>query len=175
VTDKVYVAKLGRAVGLKGQQKIIIESDFPEQFKKNSKFLTNKNQELIVESYNPNSDTIKFAGIDSVEEAKKLTNKELFTTAEQSKINCQLEKNQFFWFDIIGCDIVQNKELLGKVIDVQRLPLDDYFIIETNSLLIEQDLPKSFMIPYIDNFIISVDIENKTIEVKNSKDILEAS
>ena len=175
MTDKVYVAKLGRAVGLKGQQKIIIESDFPEQFKKNSKFLTNKNQELIVESYNPNSDTIKFAGIDSVEEAKKLTNKELFTTAEQSKINCQLEKNQFFWFDIIGCDIVQNKELLGKVIDVQRLPLDDYFIIETNSLLIEQDLPKSFMIPYIDNFIISVDIENKTIEVKNSKDILEAS
>jgi len=175
VVDKVYVAKLGRVVGLKGQQKIIIESDFPEQFKKNSKFLTNKNQELVVESYNPNSDTIKFADINSVEEAKKLTNKELFTTSEQSKINCKLDDNQFFWFDIIGCDIVENGELLGSVKDLQRLPLDDYFIIETSSLLVEQDLPKSFMIPYIDNFIVNVDIENKVIQVKNAKDILEAS
>lgn len=175
MTDKVYVAKLGRAVGLKGQQKIIIESDFPEQFKKNSVFITNKNQQLTVESYNPNSSTIKFIGIDSVEEAKKLTNKELFTTTEQSKINCQLEKNQFFWFDIIGCDIVENGELLGKVTDVQRLPLDDYFMVETSNELIEKELPKSFMIPYIDQFIINVNINNKTIKVQNSKDILKNS
>ena len=32
--DKIYIAKLGKTVGLKGQQKLHIDSDFPEQFKK---------------------------------------------------------------------------------------------------------------------------------------------
>lgn len=32
--DKIYVAKLGKTVGLKGDLKLFIDSDFPEQFKK---------------------------------------------------------------------------------------------------------------------------------------------
>ena len=82
--DKIYVAKIGRAVGLKGQQKLIIDSDFPEQFKKNSKFSTDKNQELTIETYNTNNNVVKFVGIDSIESAKKLTNRQLFVSVEDT-------------------------------------------------------------------------------------------
>lgn len=173
--NKIYVAKLGKAVGLKGQQKVHIDSDFPDQFKKGSSFYTSKDQKLIVESYNTTSSLIKFVGIDNVDDAKKLTNKELFTSQEDSKDNCKLEKDQFFWFDIMECLIVENDLILGKVIDIQRLPLDDYFIVETSQELIKQNLPKTFMIPYIPTYILNVDIENKTITTTGARDILEAS
>ena len=173
--DKIYIAKLGKAVGLKGQQKLHIDSDFPEQFKKNSIFFTDKNQELIVETYSAKNDTVKFIGIDTVEQAKKLTNRQLFVSKEDSRDMCKLGKKQFFWFDIIGCKVVENSEILGKINDVQRMPLSDYLQIETTKELQEENYSDIFLLPYIDDFIIDVDMDTKTITVKNAKDILEAS
>jgi len=173
--DKIYVAKLGKTVGLKGQQKLHIDSDFPEQFKKNSKFTTDKNQELIIESFNTKNNVVKFIDIDTVELAKKLTNRELFVSQEDTKQMCKLQKKQFFWFDIINCVVIENEKELGIVSDVQRMPLSDYLEIKTTKTLQDQKYSNQFLLPYIDDFIIDVDIENKIIVVKNAIEILEAS
>jgi 16S rRNA processing protein RimM len=98
--EKIYVAKLGKSVGLKGQMRIYIESDFPEQFKKGVSFTTNKNKTLTVESINQSFDTVKFVGIDTIEDTKIFINSLLFTTEEESKKNCKLNNKQFFWFEI---------------------------------------------------------------------------
>jgi len=173
--DKIYVAKLGKAVGLQGQQKLHIDSDFPEQFKKDSIFYTDKNQELKIETYNSKNNTVKFAGIDTIDQAKKLTNRQLFVSKDDSRDMCNLGKKQFFWFDIIGCEVIENDEILGKVNDVQRMPLSDYLQIETTKELQDKKYSDIFLLPYIDDFVIQVDIENKTINVNGAKDILEAS
>ena len=173
--DRIYIAKLGKTVGLKGQQKLIIDTDFPEQFKKNTKLITDKKQELVIETYNETNNVIKFIGIDSIEEAKKLTNRQLFVSNEETRNNCKLGDKQLFWFDVIGCYIYENNELLGKVSDIQRMPLSDYLMIETDSSLIKKAFSNSFLLPYIDTYIINVDVNEKTIKVKNAKDILEAS
>lgn len=175
MNEKIYVAKLGKTVGLNGTMKVYIDSDFPEQFKKNAKFITQKNKQLTVENFNSNNSTVKFLDINSVEDAKKLTNSHLFSSIEATKQNCKLKKDQYFWFDLIGCDIIENNEILGKIIDIQRLPLDDYFVIETTKELQQKDLTKQFLIPYTKQYIQSVDIANKKIIVTNAKDILEAS
>jgi len=172
---KIYVAKLGKTVGLKGQQKLHIDSDFPEQFKKNAKFITDKNQELIVESYNKNNDTIKFIGIDSIEDAKKLTNRQLFSSLEDTKKLCQLKEKEFFWFDMMNCVISENDKILGTVTDIQRMPLSDYLLIDTSKELVDKKLPNQFLIPYTDEYIVKVDIENKQIFTQNSYLILENS
>ena len=171
----IYIAKLGRAVGLKGAQKLHIESDFPEQFKKGNIFLTKNNQTLTVESYNSKSNTIKFEEISSIDEAKKLTNKELFATQDETKQNCILDKNQYFWFDMIGCSIMENNECLGTITDIQRLPLTDYLYIKTTTELISKKYPNSFLIPYQKEYILDVDLDSKIIKTINCKDILEAS
>jgi len=173
--DKIYIAKLGKTVGLKGQQKLIIDTDFPEQFKKNTKLTTDKKQELIIETYNTTSNVIKFVGIDSIEDAKKLTNRQLFVSSEDTRENCKLDAKQFFWFDMIGCTVKENEEILGAVIDIQRMPLSDYIMIETDSQLIEKGFATSFLLPYIDTYIISVDIKTKLIIAQDAKNILEAS
>jgi len=173
--DKIYIAKLGKTVGLKGQQKLHIDSDFPEQFKKSTQLTTDKKQILTIESYNSTSNVVKFIGIDTIEDAKKLTNRQLFVSNEETRDNCKLGNKQFFWFDMIDCNVYENDELLGKVSDIQRMPLSDYLMIETDATLIKTGFSNSFLLPYIDTYIINVDINLKTILVKDAKDILEAS
>ena len=172
----IFVAKLGKAVGLQGHLRLFIDSDFPEQFKKGAVFKTNKKLELKVAEYNSSWELIKFENFDDVDTAKKLTNQELFATLEQTKENCKLKKNEFFWFDLISCIVYENGIKLGKVKEIQRYPLNDYLEIETDEELIKKSLPKVFLIPHIfDKYVISVDIDNKKIEVKDSLVILENS
>jgi len=175
LSEKIYVAKLGKTVGLNGTMKVYIDSDFPEQFKKNATFTTQKNRSLTIENFNPHNSTVKFVDINSIEEAKKLTNSHLFTSMEATKENCNLEENQYFWFDLMDCILIENGETLGKIVDIQRLPLDDYFVIETSKELQEKELSKQFLVPYNEQFIQDVDIKNKQITVINTKAILEAS
>ena len=175
-SNDIFVAKLGKAVGLQGHLRLFIDSDFPEQFKKGAIFRTNKKLELKVVEYNSSRELIKFENFNDIDTAKKLTNQELFCSIEQTKENCKLKKNEFFWFDLISCNIYENGVLLGKVKDIQRYPLNDYLEIITDEELVKKALPKVFLIPHIfDKYILNVDIDNKKIEVKDSLIILENS
>jgi len=176
MNDKIYVAKLGKAVGLKGHLRLFIDSDFPEQFKKGASFTTNKKMTLTVEEYNSNRDTIKFEGYNDIDTSKKLTNQHLFVSFDQTKENCNLSKNEYFWFDIMNCEVYEEDKLLGEVVEIHRYPLNDYLEIATSDELIKQGLSKTFLIPYIkDTYIVSVDTLNKRIEAKSSFEILENS
>jgi len=171
--ENIYVAKLGKTVGLKGLLKLHIDSDFPEQFKKGVSFFTNKKQTLTIESVNLNNNTIKFKDINSIEEATKYINSQLLTTLEQTKENCTLKEKQYFWFDLENSEIFENDESLGTIIDIHRYPVDDYFEIKTNEKLLNEDFKvKTFLLPYNDNYILDVNIKDKIINVKNAKDIL---
>ncbi|MBP7742350.1 MAG: 16S rRNA processing protein RimM, partial [Aliarcobacter sp.] len=107
-SNKIFVAKLGKAVGLQGYLRLFIDSDFPEQFEKGAIFSTNRNLHLKVLEYNSQRELIKFEGYEDLEIAKKLTNQELYSTFEQTKEFCKLDENEFFWFDLISCDVYEN-------------------------------------------------------------------
>ena len=137
MNSNVYVAKLGKTVGLKGHLKLHIDSDFPEQFKKDAIFITNRKVKLKVVEYNSNR-------------AKKLITQELFATPEQTRETCNLKKNEFFWFDLIGCTVYENDLKLGLVKDIHRYPISDYLEITTDeSLVSSKSLPVTFLLPHI--------------------------
>ena len=173
--DLVYVAKIGKTVGLKGDLKLYIDSDFPEQFKKDATFTTNKNIQLKIEKYNQSNSTVKFYDYNDIDTAKKLINSLLYTTKEETDKNCSLEDKQYFWHDIIGCEIKENEQIIGIVKDVQRFAIDDFLFISTHEELIKKEYPKSFLIPYIDRYILNVDIKNKTITTTDCLEILQNS
>ncbi len=171
----LHIATIGKTVGIKGDMKFHIKCDFPEQFKNNSTFLINKKEKITLSEVNHDRGILKIEGVSSVEDAKKYTNLKLFTTYEDTKKDCHLEDGQFFWFDIIGCEVFEDGKLLGKVEEVERIAISDYLNIKTNNTLVESGRANSFLIPYHKPFIISTDINAKVIIVSGAMDILEAS
>lgn len=174
--NNVYVAKLGKTVGLQGHVKLFIESDFPEQFKKGASFTTNKKETLTILEYNPTRGIVKFENINDVDTAKKLTNSQLFSSYEETRKNCQLDDDEYFWFDLIGCEVHEGEKTLGKIVEIQRYPLNDYLEIKTSKELIEQGLPKVFLLPFImHGYVLEVDIDKKVVTTQGAFDILENS
>jgi 16S rRNA processing protein RimM len=175
IDEHIYVGKLGKSVGLKGQMKLFPDTDFPEQFQKGSIFNTNKKLTLKIESIDLGRGVVKFEGIDDIGDAKKLTNQLLYTSLKETREKCGLEKGQYFWFDLIGCTIVEEGKVLGALKDIHRYPITDYFEVETESGLVQEGFAKTFLIPYDENYIKDVDLQKKSITASGAFAILENS
>ncbi len=173
--DLLAVATIGKVVGLRGELKLHSHSDFSEQFVDGAKFTINSGEEVKIESYNPNRSLVKFYNFNVREDASRLTNQKLFTTIAESRKNCVLGKKEFFWFDIIGLDVIDEDQNLGKVKDIERIANSDYLLIETSKKLVEDGLPKRFYIPYIDRYVVEVVLDNKIIKTIDAYGLLESS
>lgn len=171
----MQVAKIGRLVGLRGELKLNIHSDFPEQFFQGAQFSTDKKFDLEVHSFNPSKKTISFKGYLSREDAAKLVNINLFTTQEQSEKVCELEDGEFFWYEVIGSVLKDDDVVLGSVEEIQRMGAEDYLLIKTDKNLVKKGFVKNFYVPYIQRYIIDFDKENMTINSKDTFGILENS
>lgn len=172
--DRLPVARIGKTVGLRGDLRLNLLCDFPEQFKKGATFMSDRG-DLTIRSYNAERGTVRFEGFDTVDDAKSLTNAYLYTTKEMGEAACKLKKDEYFWYQIIGLDVEDSGELLGSVNEIERLAGTDYLVIETAARLVEKGAAKSFLIPYIDRYIDRVDLDAKKVLTKGAKAILDAS
>lgn len=166
--DLIYVAKIGKVIGLKGYLKLFIDSDFPEQFKKkNIVFLLEDSSIITIEYYNKNNSTIKIKNIDTPESARAYTNKSIFSTLEDTRKNCKLKENEYFWFELEKCEVYENSTRLGIVKELVKFGDMTYFSILTDENFVEKEYSKEFLIPKDDQYIEKIDIENKKIFAKN--------
>jgi 16S rRNA processing protein RimM len=169
--NKIPIAKIGKSFGVKGWVKLHLLTDFPEQFKIGKTFQSD-NLEVTIEYINLKNNTIKFKNYNTPEEAKKLTNKILYTNKHQSKKDIKLKKDEWFWFDIIGCEVYEDKKLLGVVSDINRINDIDYIVVNINKTLGYRQ--KRFLFDF-KRHIVDVDINSKKLIVRDTIDILEAS
>ena len=172
--EQFFIAQIGRTIGLWGDLKFHLHTDFPEQFKVGHTYKSNRG-DLTIADINFKRGIVRFQGYESIDAAKKLTNTKLFSDMEQTKENCDLQEGEHFWFDIIGCTVKQDDKTLGVIEDIQRLLDTDYLAIRTDAALVEAGLPKQFLLPYIERYVLNTDTEAKVIYTQDAKDILEAS
>ena len=171
---RFFVAQIGKTNGLYGDLKLHLHTDFPEQFKIGYSFETSSGM-LEISRINLKRGLIAFKGYDGIDYAKKLTNTRIYASLEETKERCELKKGEYFWFEIEGCSVIESGEVLGQVTEIQRMADVNYLFIETDSKLVEQGLAKSFLIPYIERYVINADIETKSITTVDAKELLEAS
>jgi len=172
--ETFFIAQIGRTVGLHGDLKLNLHTDFPEQFKTGAVFASDRGDLEIID-YNPARKLVRFSGYASVESAKRLTNTKLYSTLEKTREQVELAEGEHFWFEIIGCEVVEEGTVLGTVDDIDRMLDTDYLAIRTATPLVEAGLPKNFLLPYIPRYIVSADTEAKRIETVDARDVLEAS
>ena len=161
---RLKVGKIVNTHSLKGEVKVISSTDFEEErFKKGSKLLiTRGNQlirEVVVQSYRNHKNflLVKFEGIDSVEEAEKLKNLQI--KIDSDKVG-ELEENEFYFHQIIGCEVFdENDKNLGEIIDILTPGANDVWVIKGEN-------GKEILIPYIEDVVKKIDIISKKVNIE---------
>ncbi|MBE0495800.1 MAG: 16S rRNA processing protein RimM [Campylobacterales bacterium] len=172
--SELEVAQIGKVVGLKGDLKLHSHSDFPEQFHVGATFYTASGSPLRICAFNAQTFHVRFASYEERERASTLTNTFLYTTIEATKQTCTLSEGEYFWFDIVGCKVVENGEVLGVVEEIERIGTQDYFVLNTAPHLVEQGLCATFLIPYGDRYVLHVNVDSKEIISKDARELLES-
>jgi len=167
--DRFVIAKIGKTVGLKGELKLHLLSDFEEQFQKGASFETDKGL-LIIKSYNPRRRLILFDGFESIESAKRLTNLYLYSDEEKTRKSCPLGEGEKYWFELIGLEVIEDGKSLGTIIDIDRIAGIEYFKVKTSNPY--KHIAKTFLIPNIDEYVIKKD---DALYTKDCMGILEQS
>ena len=150
--------------GLDGTMKIYsTTSNQAQRYKAGSKvFLynpqTNERKELIVIKYRQNGpfDFVKVEELNSPEEIKELKGQEIHAI----KDDISLEKGMYFYSDLKGCEVVdKDNNILGTVKEVEEYPAQ-------LTLRVGRKGKSDFFVPFVKQFIKSVDIENKRILIE---------
>ncbi|TKX30526.1 ribosome maturation factor RimM [Campylobacter aviculae] len=161
--DFIQVARLGKTIGLKGYIKLHNLSDFTSQFKKGTSFfIENGQKKIIIKSYNHANSSVLFEEYENVEKSKELVNTILYQSIEITRKTCKLQKDEFFYFDILKCQVFYENQNLGKVSNILEVGSTFLFEIQTSENFAKK-FAKIFFIPYIDKFIDNIDIEKKSI------------
>jgi len=171
---RFLIAQVGKTHGLHGDLKLHIHTDFPEQFKAGYSFQSSAGL-LEIHEVNLTRGLISFKGYSGIDYAKKLTNVKIYASLEETRERCELKDDEHFWFEIEECSVMEDDVILGRISQMQRLADVDYLFIETDEKLVEEGLSKTFLVPYIDRYIVKKDMEVKIIFTKDAKEILEAS
>lgn len=161
---RLKVGKIVNTHSLKGEVKVISSTDFEEErFKKGSKLLiTRGNQlirEVVVQSYRNHKNflLVKFEGIDSAEEAEKLKNLQIKIDSDEVG---ELEENEFYFHQIIGCEVFdENDKNLGEIIDILMPGANDVWVIKGEN-------GKEILIPYIEDVVKKIDITSKKVNIE---------
>ena len=157
--------KLGTIIGsfsLDGTLRVMSTTDFAmERYQEgNTIYLFNKDKEyvpLTVVSFRMNGklDFVKVLEITTKEDAESYKGCDLLIKKEDASV----PKGYYHFSDLEGCKVLleDNKEI-GKVIKVEEYPAQATLRVKANN--------KEILIPFVDAFIIKVDIKKKEITVK---------
>jgi len=152
---EIIIGKIGAPRGLDGTLKIIPLTDFDGRFDGLEKISVGGKIFAVEEVKHIGGQIfIKFAGVDSREVAKTLTNK--FLTVDRADA-APLADGEFYIFDIIGCAVFSGDKKLGTVTNILKTGSNDVFEIDENIL-----------IPALKSVVESIDIAAKKILVKEN-------
>ena len=160
--DFLEVGKIINTHGLRGEVKIVTWTDYPEVFEEIGavyvKVCTDAEKMTIKNvKYQKNNIIVKFAEINSIEEAEKYKNAVLL--AERDALG-ELPEGVYYIADLIDCVIFEeNGEKIGVLQDVFSTGSNDVYDIKREN-------KKNLLIPIIEGVLKSVDIENKKITIK---------
>ena len=160
--DFLEIGKIINTHGLKGEVKVSVWTDFPEDFESLKYALTKhggaeKRLEINGVKYQKNNIIVKFREINSIEEAQGYKNAVLYVPKEELP---ELPENVYYIADLIDCAVFSEAgEKIGVLYDVFSTGSNDVYDIKRENA-------KNLLVPIIDGVVKSVDIQNKKIVIK---------
>ena len=158
------VGKIVNTHGIRGELKILSQTDFPEErFKPGNKlFLMNPDEteklEAVIETarVHKNSYIVLFKGWDDINKVEKYKGWSVKVGEDQL---FELPPDEFYYFEIVGCTVMSEEgQEIGKVTEILTPGANDVWVVQPSK-------GKPVYIPYIDDVVKQVDVENKRITI----------
>jgi len=179
----ITIARVMKVQGRVGEVLAELHTDFPERFEQRRTLYgwtgSGERRQLHLDEYWPHKGgmVLKFAGVDSIEEAEKLLRLEIQIPAEE---RAELEEGACYVSELLGCLVVNSDAVdadavktgeaegeIGRVVDVNfgagAAPL----------LIVKNDGGAEFMIPFVESFTKKLDLKGKRIEMQLPEGMLE--
>ncbi|MCA1059190.1 ribosome maturation factor RimM [Rossellomorea aquimaris] len=165
------VGKIVNTHGVKGEVKVVSTTDFPEERyqKGNTLYLFHtKGQnptELIIKSHRNHKsfDLLTFEGYENINEVEKF--KEGILKVQEDQLQ-DLEEGEYYFHEIVGCTVRTTAgEELGTVKEILSPGANDVWVVKG-------ERGKEYLIPYIEDIVISVDIEGQLITIEPMEGLL---
>ncbi|MFT8361683.1 MAG: ribosome maturation factor RimM [Sporolactobacillus sp.] len=161
--DWHYVGKIVNTRGIKGEVKVISETDFPEQRFASGSVLYAEDPKTLVHHpltvtgfhYHKPFVCLTFDGVASINEAEKVKGWGLFIPRDQLQA---LGTDEFYYHEIIGASVVTDEGCeLGTVKEILSPGANDVWVVKTRG--------KDILLPYIKDVVQKVDVGNHIITV----------
>lgn len=160
--EYVYIGEIVNTHGIKGEVRIL--SDFKY---KSEVFISGFNLYIgkdkikeVINTYrvHKNYDMVTFIGINDINDVLKYKGMNVYINKEELNIDGILDE------DIIGMTVYSNNKEIGTVTEIMKNVAHDILVIEKDK--------KRSLVPYIDEFIEKIDVDNKRIDIKEIEGLL---
>lgn len=163
--EKIKIGQVVNVVGLKGELKVYHYSDYKERFEELTRiYLENTLYQISGVRYIKDMVILKLDGIDDRTAAETHKGKDVYIDRKDVR---KLPEGTFHIFDLIGMKVVDhNGTAIGTLHDVIRNSSQDLYEVE-------KDNKSKFLIPAVEEFILKIDMESRTITVKLIEGLME--
>ena len=168
--DLIVVAHIVKVRGLRGEVVADLLTDFPDRFE-HLKSLTGISAEgsqrsLQIEEqwFHGNRLVLKFAGFESIDEAKQLVNYDLAVPADE---RIELPSDSFYEWELIGSRVeTMGGQSVGEVKGIMRTG-------GVELLSVVDESGRDRLIPMAEDIVVEIDKEKKLIRIDPPEGLLE--
>ena len=156
----IKIGKIVNTHGIKGELRILSKFPYKDKvFINNMKIYIDKKDIEIINTYrrHKNFDMITLKGYNNINEVLKYKGKYVYIDSSDIK----LDNNKYLDEELIGLIVIYENVEKGIIKDIERYDKTVLFNIKGNN--------KNYLIPYNDNLIDKIDINNKKIYIKDIK------
>jgi 16S rRNA processing protein RimM len=168
--DVVVVARIVKTRGLRGEIVADLLTDFPDRFENLKSLIglspdeSRRSLEIEEQWFHGKRLVLKFAGFDTIDEAKVLVGYDLAVPAED---RVELPKDSFYEWELFGCRVeTVGGEHVGEVAEVMRTG-------GVEILKVVDHTGRDRLIPMASDIVVEIDVGKKLIRVDPPEGLLE--
>lgn len=163
------VGKVVNTHGIRGDLKVLPQTDFPEERFAPGKKLLLCNEEsgesidvkITSARLQKNVYVIKLDGYSNINDVEKFKGWSLkISESDQGK----LDEGQYYYHEIIGCQVVTDQgEELGEIVEILSPGANDVWVVETKGAFKKKT--KQLLLPVIDEVVLKVEPKQRLVTV----------
>lgn len=171
MTEYLNVGKIVNTHGIRGEVRVISQTDFPEErYQPGAKLTLFRDKkaplELTVAGHrqHKNFDLLTFEGYPNINDVEAFRDGILKVDKAATS---QLPENEYYYHEIIGLEVIdENGTKMGKIKEILSPGANDVWVIQRKG-------QKDALIPYIESVVKEIDLTNGVVHVEIPEGLLD--